>query len=239
MNAEVVRARLKQAAIDRAIELYTEIILSGYWKVRGAQGGELWLHRGSGDMLGISRFDTPEAAKAFRPIGEQAQTRLEPYEDGGVDRQSYVLIASAEAATVAILEKALAAFNAHDAEELARLSAPDIKAQVPGHPAMTGVQAVKDYNRSLFTAFPDARAKAENVVARGGTATLEGTFTGTQAGPFDTVLGVISPTGRRVSTRFAQFVDVDRGLVRSLRTYFDQVELMAQLGLAPAQTTIA
>jgi predicted ester cyclase len=239
MNAGVVKARLKQAAIERAIELYGEIILAGYWKVRGAQGGELWVNRETGEMLGIGHFDTPEAAKAFRPIGEQAQTRLEPYEEGSVERQTYELVASTEASTAGVVARAMAAFNAHDAEELARLSAPEIKAHVPGRPPLSGTQAIKEYNQSLFRAFPDAQARVENLVVRGGSASVEAVFTGTHAGPYATLLGEISPTGKRVTARFAQFLEIDRGLVRSLHSYFDQVELMAQLGLAPAQSTTA
>jgi predicted ester cyclase len=239
MNAGVVKARLRQASIDRVIEIYRELVLNGYWKVRGARGGELWINRESGELLGIGYYDSPEAVRAFKPIADQAQTRLELYQERAAEYETYELAASTSSATAEVVEAALKAFNSHDAEALARLSAPDIHGAAPGYPPMNGPQDVKEYSETVFRAFPDALVKVENMVVTGGSAMVETAFSATHAGPLKSPMGEIAPTGRRVTGRRAHVLEIDRGLVRAFRTYFDQVELMAQLGVAPAQTTTA
>jgi predicted ester cyclase len=238
MNAGVMKGRFKRASLDKVVEIYREIVLTGYARVKGARGGQLWLNRGTGDALAIGLYDSPEAAKAFAPIAEQAQTRLEPYREGPrTEREFFELAASTTGETATLVEKGLTAFNAHDGEGLARISAPDIDAAAPGFRPIKGPQDVKEYNQNLFRAFPDAQVKADNLVVMGSWAVLEGTFTGTNAGRFETPLGEIAPTGKRVNQRFVQVIQVDRGLVKAFRNYYDQMEMMAQLGLAPAQAT--
>ena len=238
MNAGVMKAKFKPASVDKVIAIYKEVVLTGYSRVKGARGGQLWLNRETGDAVTIGLYDDPAAAKAFAPIAEQAQTRLEPYREGPrTEREFYELAASTTGETRTLVEKGLAAFNAHDAEELARLSAPDIDAAAPGFKPIKGPQDVKEYNLNLFRAFPDAQVKADKVVVMGNWAVIEGTFNGTNAGPMLTPMGEIAPTGKRVNQRFVQVVEVDRGLVKAFRNYYDQMEMMAQLGLAPAQST--
>jgi predicted ester cyclase len=238
MNAGVTKGKFKPASIQKVIEIYKQVVLAGYSRVRGARGGQLWLNRETGDALTIGFYDNIEAAKAFGPIAEQAQTRLEPYLDGPrPPREFYELAASTTGQTGALVERALAVFNSHDAEGLARLAAPDIDALAPGFRPIKGPQDVKEYNANLFRAFPDAQVKVDNLVVMGNWAVLEGTFSATHAGPYSTSMGEIGPTGRRINQRFVQVIEVDRGLVKASRNYYDQVEMMAQLGLAPAQST--
>jgi len=44
----------------------------------------------------------------------------------------------------------------------------------------------------------------------------------------------VPATGKKVSGEFIQIFDVDRGLVKKVHMVYDQVQLMTQLGMAPA-----
>src|SRR5207244_10229721 len=59
-------------------------------------------------------------------------------------------------------------------------------------------------------------------------------FTGTHNGTLKTPMGDVPATGRKVKGEFIQIFQVDRGLVKKLNLMFDQVQLMTQLGMAPA-----
>ncbi len=131
-------------------------------------------------------------------------------------------------------EKGLKAFNAHDLEALARDAAPDIVATYPEVGQVKGPQAVKEQNKVMVTAFPDARIEAKNIIAQGNTVVVEGVFTGTHNGPLKTPMGDVAPTGKKVAGEFIQVFEVDRGLIKRANLIYDQVQLMNQLGLAPA-----
>lgn len=61
----------------------------------------------------------------------------------------------------------------------------------------------------------------------------EGVFTGTHTGVLVIPQGEIQPTGKSVRLRYATVQKVESGKVASEHLYFDQAELMAQLGLLP------
>jgi predicted ester cyclase len=67
----------------------------------------------------------------------------------------------------------------------------------------------------------------------GDTAIAEGNFVGTHTGPLATPNGAVPATGRRMDLPFSDFFEVKDGKVISHRVYFDQMALMAQLGLLP------
>jgi steroid delta-isomerase-like uncharacterized protein len=240
MNAGVLKARLRPAAIDKAIDLYRDVVLRGYWKVRGARGGQLWVDRRTGDMLSVGIYDDDAAARMFQPIAEQALTRLEPYLEGERPaREIYELAASTTATTTALANEFVAALNARDGEAVARLIGSDAELLAPGHRAMKGPQQVKDYYLAFFRAFPDGVIRVERAIAAETSIVLEASFAATHAGALATALGEVSATGRRINARLVLVLEVDRGLIKSIHEYFDQVDLFAQLGLAPAQATSA
>ena len=70
--------------------------------------------------------------------------------------------------------------------------------------------------------------------AQGHTVIVEGVFTGTHDGTLKTPMGDVPATGRKVKGDFVQIFEVDRGLVKRNSLIYDQVQLMTQLGMAPA-----
>ena len=47
-------------------------------------------------------------------------------------------------------------------------------------------------------------------------------------------MGDVPPTGRKLKGEFIQVFEIDRGLVKRNYLMYDQVEVMTQLGMAPA-----
>jgi len=132
-------------------------------------------------------------------------------------------------------QRSIGAFSADDAKALA--DHPDIVSTVPsptGRTELRGREATKEYNQSWFSAFPDARTTILNEVIVGDYIVQEGTFEGTNTGTWKSVAGDMPATGNRVKGQYCQVAKVRDGLIVSSNLYFDQIELLTQLGLMPA-----
>ena len=141
-----------------------------------------------------------------------------------------------------IAQEKINAFNAHDANAVAELAHPDVVATAPGPTGrsdLRGREAVKGYNQSWFTAFPDARVRSTNDVISGDYIVQEGTFEGTNTGPWRSEAGDMPATGRALKGQFCQVIRTKDGKIVSSNLYFDQVQVLTQLGLMPAPAEAA
>jgi predicted ester cyclase len=136
-----------------------------------------------------------------------------------------------------ISERATAAFNAHDAQAAAALDDPNVVFSAPGPSGRTeyrGREASRQYNQNWFDAFPDAKVVVITEVISGDHIVQEGKFEGTNTGAWKSAAGEMPATGKPVKGQYCLVNKVKDGLVVSGNLYFDQVELMTQLGLMPA-----
>lgn len=129
-------------------------------------------------------------------------------------------------------EKHVAAFNAHDPAALTANEAPDIEFEAPGA-KLRGREQVAQFFAAYWRAFPDAQVTVRNRLVDGSTVVSENVLVGTHSGPLRTPQGDIPPTGRRIESRGIAVQRVEAGLVASEHLYFDQVEMLAQLGMLP------
>lgn len=83
-------------------------------------------------------------------------------------------------------------------------------------------------------AFPDMRLNVKQLVSDGTSAAAEGTITGTHDGVLHAPDGDVAPTGRTVELRWAAVYDTDGEGLKSEHLFFDQMDLLGQLGLLPA-----
>ena len=88
--------------------------------------------------------------------------------------------------------------------------------------------------RGFWEAFPDAHNELDRLIAEGPIVAAEGRFSGTHSGALRTPQGEIPATGRDVEFRWAVTCEVRGDELVSEHLYFDQLELLTQLGLAPA-----
>jgi ketosteroid isomerase-like protein len=121
-----------------------------------------------------------------------------------------------------------------DVEAMRALYAPDATAETPDEGVLRGADAIAGWLGKFSEAFPDAKFEMMSAHEDGDTAIDEGYFTGTNTGPLPLPDGQSIPaTGRKVRIRSCDLATVKDGLVTSHRFYYDQVEFMEQLGLAP------
>jgi predicted ester cyclase len=132
--------------------------------------------------------------------------------------------------------RSLAAFNAHDAAALAVLDDPNVVSTFPspvGRGEARGREASKAYNQSWFTAFPDAKVTITNEVITGDCIVQEGTFQGTNTGTWKSEVTDMPATGKTLKGEYCLIAKVKDGLIVSSHLYFDQVQVLTQLGLMP------
>ena len=104
----------------------------------------------------------------------------------------------------------------------------------PGGLALRGLAGAEIFWNLWQIAFPDNQNITENIFAAGDQGCREATFTGTHTGVLQYLDGSqIPPTGRNVRVRFVECDTACDDKFVTLHFYFDQVELLTQLGLMP------
>jgi predicted ester cyclase len=136
-----------------------------------------------------------------------------------------------------ISKRATAAYNAHDTKALAELDDPNVVFTAPGPSGRTefrGREASREYNQNWFNAFPDARISIISEVIAGDSVAQEGIFEGTNSGTWKTGTGDMPATGKKLKGQYSLVSKFKDGLVVSSNLYFDQLDVMIQMGVVPA-----
>jgi len=119
-------------------------------------------------------------------------------------------------------------FAAGDLEGADALFADDCRFTMPMGP-MT-----KAEHRGMGEAFkaglPDSHMVVDNAIDGGDQVFLEGRFVGTHEGDLQSPDGTIPSSGNKLDLRFADYFKVADGRIVEHRTYFDQVDMLRQLG---------
>jgi steroid delta-isomerase-like uncharacterized protein len=134
-------------------------------------------------------------------------------------------------------QRFIAAFNAHDEDRIRELNAGNTVFEAPGEVRVEGRDAATEYAMAWVRAFPDARISVHNELASGDWVVQEFTFTGTHEGPLASPAGEIPATHKTLTGRGVQIFRVEGEAVADTRLYFDQVQVMSQLGLIPEPAT--
>jgi steroid delta-isomerase-like uncharacterized protein len=131
------------------------------------------------------------------------------------------------------VQRGLDAWNARDLEGFIATYTEDCEATAPGF-AGKGQQGIRDFWALWNGAFPDNQVRINVLVAEGSTVAEESTFQGTHTGPLTTPDGgQIPPTDRPVTVSFAAVHTVAGEQVASTHFYFDLLDMLTQIGLAP------
>ncbi len=129
------------------------------------------------------------------------------------------------------------AFNAHDQGRIRELNADNAVFEAPGDVRVEGREATTQYAMAWLNAFPDARLIVGNELTAGNWVVQEFMFEGTHEGTLSTPAGDIPATNRRLAGRGVQIFRVEGDAIADTRLYFDQVQIMTQLGLMPEPAT--
>jgi predicted ester cyclase len=103
--------------------------------------------------------------------------------------------------------------------------------------AVQGREAIGGFVQGMHASFTDWRHDVAAMEEAGELVVVEGTWNATHSASMPTPQGVVPATGRRAAVPFAGIVRLRDGEIVSLHTYFDQMTLMAQLGLLPEPAT--
>ena len=127
----------------------------------------------------------------------------------------------------------VAAFNDHDESRIRELNAENGVLEAPGDVRVEGREAATQYAMAWLNAFPDARLTVTNELVSGDWVAQEFTFEGTHEAPLSGPAGEVPATNRRLTGRGVQVFKVENDTVVDTRLYFDQVQVLTQLGLMP------
>ncbi len=133
-----------------------------------------------------------------------------------------------------ILDRNITTHNTRDIDGYLANQSPDVEFVLPGDVTLHGRDQVRHYTEALWKAFPDGVLTFGNQVLAEDAAATELVFTGTHTGPMMTPNGPIPPTGKRVMTHSVSILRIKDDLIASEHVYFDQLEMLTQLGLMPA-----
>jgi predicted ester cyclase len=130
----------------------------------------------------------------------------------------------------AVVERHIAAFNARRPDD--DPWAPDAEMVAPGA-TISGRDGVLGFMSVFQEAFPAGELAVWRFLVDGTSVAVEGTFAGTHDGILRSPAGDVAPTGRAVNFRWAAAYETAGDELLSEHLYFDQSELMGQLGLLP------
>ena len=124
--------------------------------------------------------------------------------------------------------------NAHDMSVWASHLAPGFGADYPGASGLNA-QGARLFNESFFPAFSDLHFEVQRTLVAGDSVIIEWRAGGTHDGPLTSPTGQTIPaTYRKGAISGVLVADVKDGQITHERTYWDQMELLGQLGLLPA-----
>jgi predicted ester cyclase len=129
------------------------------------------------------------------------------------------------------------AFNAHDETRIRELNGENVVFEAPGDVRIEGREATTQYALAWLRAFPDARLVVHNDLVAGDWVIQECTFEGTHDGTLSGPAGDIAATHKRLNGRCVQIFKVEGDVLTETHLYYDQVQLMTQLGLMPELAT--
>ncbi|TML58758.1 MAG: ester cyclase [Actinobacteria bacterium] len=133
--------------------------------------------------------------------------------------------------------KFVEAFNAHDEERIRQLNAENATIEAPGDMRVEGREPTTQYAMAWLRAFPDARLTVHNELVDGDWVVQQFTFEGTHEDTLSSPNGDIPATHNRLQGRAVQLFKVEGDTVTETHLYFDQVQVMTQLGLMPEPAT--
>jgi hypothetical protein len=138
---------------------------------------------------------------------------------------------------VELVKTILGLAGSRDAAARWRLVHPDCEIVMSGAGRLTRDELAA-YVQVFTTAFPRSERVIDQALQVDDSVILECRWIGTHAGPFVTPEGQIPATGRTAHTRLCLVCRVRQGQAVSIHGYWDQLELLRQLGLVPAPEVV-
>jgi len=121
--------------------------------------------------------------------------------------------------------------NAADWDALDEVMTEDFRrhSQATAGPPVTSREEFIQLQQSFLVSMPDQRVDIEMLIAEGDKVAIYATYSGTHTGP----MGEFPPTGRRAESKFLAIFRFEDGKIAELWAEWDNLAMLAQLGLLP------
>jgi steroid delta-isomerase-like uncharacterized protein len=96
-------------------------------------------------------------------------------------------------------------------------------------------EAHAEFGRAFKKALPDARMQLVRAVESGDEVFAAGRFRGTHSGDLVTGQGTLPASGNSIDVRYADYFRVEGGRVTAHEVFWDQVDMLGQLGARSPQ----
>jgi steroid delta-isomerase-like uncharacterized protein len=225
------------AGLDAAIEEFRRSAVPALMDMPGLSSAQLMVDRATGRCSVVTAFEDMDALAASRPgaAGLRASmAALAHITVRGVEEYSLTFSSVREGDARSLIERDVELWNARDRDGwLALADLHRMELEAPGGLRLLGRDAAEALWATWNEAFPDNRLDTVEIHAddRGGV--QEGRFTGTHRGTLHGAAGDIPATGRSVDARYCGVYEFDEGKITSFHLYFDQADMMIQLGVMP------
>ena len=191
--------------------------------------------RATGRCLVITAWDDMAALAASRSATARMRASavaVTHMQVRTVEEYRLVFTSVRDGDTRSLIERDIELWNAKDREGwMAGIDLHRIEARAPGGLRLTGREAAETIWATYNDAFPDNQLEIIAIHAddRGGV--HEGRATGTHTGTLRGPAGEIAPTGRMAQVDFCGVYEFEEGKITSFHLYFDQAEMLGQLGI--------
>ena len=134
-----------------------------------------------------------------------------------------------------VVDASTKAANDHDLDRFESFHLNSVIQRDPQHPeGIKGWKAIRAGLEPFLKAFPDIRLVTERQFGAGDWITQLSHMRGTHSGPLEVPGGPTIPaTNKSVQLPVAMIARLEGGKFAEINVYFDQMSMMAQLGLAP------
>lgn len=236
-GVRLVRIDASPDTLDALTEEFRNTAVPRLMEMPGLSSAHLMTDRATGRSAAVIAWEDMEALAASRASSAETRASVAAVTHAqfrSVEEYRLGFSSVREGDTRSLIERDIEQWNARDREGM--LAAADLhrlEMLGPGGMRLLGREAAETTWDTWHEGFPDNRIEtiAIHADARGGT--HEGRFIGTHAGTLHGPAGDMPATGRAVDLRFCLVYEFDEGKIISNHLYFDQAELLAQLGIAP------
>jgi ketosteroid isomerase-like protein len=134
-----------------------------------------------------------------------------------------------------LMDRVTQAIVAGEWEVLREVYAADVVVSTPDAGVLNGIDAFIEWNHAFVDAFSDRHYRSERALETQECAIDQGDFVGTHTGPLELPDGQSAPpTRKQVTLRSVDIATVANGKIVRHDFYFDQLDLLTQLGLMEA-----
>jgi heme-degrading monooxygenase HmoA/predicted ester cyclase len=235
-GVRLARVECAPGRIDAFIEEFRNNAAPDLMDMQGMESAQLLTDRISGRCVVVTSWQDIAALAASRAATARLRADAAAtmhLQIRAVEEYTLAFTSIRDSDTRSLIERDIALWNARDREGW--MAGTDLlrgTVQMPGGIQLTGKDAAETMWSTWQEAFPDNRIETIAIHAddRGGV--HEFRATGTHSGILRGPAGEIPATGRTVEMGMCGVYEFEEGKITSFHLYFDQAELLGQLGLA-------